>query len=184
MLRNQRNPTFDHAMMESLKNLWKVIQVTSFHLRIQSAPVDKIKSIFQVLHCPAITAVNAQPLPDAEEVVDYKFASEKANLYNSASRSDWISPSVIGYQSNGASLLSSLTQLLRGSECFFDPDKINDNVHHQAALLYKLDRTLADRNDVFFGDTEFDGFSEDFLPLVHDDYSRANRKYDLQCIET
>jgi hypothetical protein len=62
-------------MMESLKNLWKIIQVTSFHLRIQSALVDKIETIFQVLHFPAVTAENTQPLPDAEDVVDCKFGS-------------------------------------------------------------------------------------------------------------
>jgi hypothetical protein len=62
-------------MMKSLKNLWKVIQVTGFHLRVQSALVDKVETIFQVLHFPAVTAENAQPLPDAEDIVDCKFGS-------------------------------------------------------------------------------------------------------------
>jgi hypothetical protein len=61
--------------MESLKNLWKVVQITGFHLRIQSAFVDKIESIFQVLHFPAVTTENTQPLPDAEDVVDCKFGT-------------------------------------------------------------------------------------------------------------
>ena len=176
---NQSNTTLDLPFFQILQPLGKVLQLPVLDWGTNDTLRNQVQNLLQVPNLAAVAEDVAQPLPSPRLHVDRVLGVDTPNAKKLSSSAHFHIGSARQHMAGWGLIRAEHTDILCIIKGLMCPHKVRDGIDQQTPLLDKLDRRLANRDNISLRDSQPDSLVEPLLPDIADDDPGTNIVNDL-----